>query len=559
LKNYRKQNEKLREDCLSNSAKVQEHLASVRISEKNSEEYRRNYEREKEKINKSRNDVDELRSERLNLIRERDEKEMKLSLSDEKLTNSETKARALELDLRKALQNEEQTRSSSDLNVINAERKVSAIELDLDNVRVKNDDLQLELKKVRGELDAVRKQDISQTKKIAQLEAQVSAEHETRGSLSLREQSWMNERMEFKEEIQKYRLDAAEKKRQLEQKESWHKDQSVDTSQKIKLLETDLQAKLEDAERYKQINDKQHRALISQEEKGFAAAEENTLLKRELERLRMESNTVSSSTNDQLINLRNEIETLKAKLKVEIEARKAAQRLAKELQIKLDKLRLKGAKKGKTDGREIEEIQKRYQEEARKELEEKLSQVSQFLAKQSDAHDRLERLRSENLQNDKHNSYRKITELEAELSAIKNNRGHLGTNDLQNDQKYQKLYRDECRARERSDNNSRRVEKKLMEIQDRLETERRSRISTGSGYLTGSGMLGQSYSGFQNSRNLQNFQNQRLNTTYPIPESNIRRSSPDVAQSSGMYSRMMDVVERAQLEPTQRASPLQRI
>ena len=90
---------------------------------------------------------------------------------------------------------------------------------------------------------------------------------------------------------------------------------------------------------------------------GFAAAEENTLLKRELERLRMESNTVSSSTNDQLINLRNEIETLKAKLKVEIEARKAAQRLAKELQIKLDKLRLKGAKKGKTDGREIEEIQ----------------------------------------------------------------------------------------------------------------------------------------------------------------------------------------------------------
>jgi len=93
-------------------------------------------------------------------------------------------------------------------------------------------------------------------------------EHETRGSLSLREQSWMNERMEFKEEIQKFRLDAAEKKRQLEQKESWHKDQSVDTSQKIKLLETDLQAKLEDAERYKQINDKQHRALISQEEKG---------------------------------------------------------------------------------------------------------------------------------------------------------------------------------------------------------------------------------------------------------------------------------------------------
>lgn len=81
------------------------------------------------------------------------------------------------------------------------------------------------------------------------------------------------------------------------------------------------------------------------------------MLKRELERVKLETNTVSSSTNDQLINLRNEIEILKAKLKVEIEARKAAQRLAKELQMKLDKLRLKGAKRGKTDGKEIEEIQ----------------------------------------------------------------------------------------------------------------------------------------------------------------------------------------------------------
>ena len=94
-------------------------------------------------------------------------------------------------------------------------------------------------------------------------------------------------------------------------------------------------------------------------------------------------------------------------------------------------------------------------------MEEKLSQVSQFLAKQSEAHDRLERLRSENLQNEKHHSYRKITELEAELGAIKNRGGHIGSNDM-HDEKYQKLYREECRARERADNNSRRTEKKLM-------------------------------------------------------------------------------------------------
>ena len=90
---------------------------------------------------------------------------------------------------------------------------------------------------------------------------------------------------------------------------------------------------------------------------GHATYEENNLLKRELERLKIESNTINSSTNDQLIKLRNEIEELKIKLKLETDARKAAQKLAKELQLKNDKLRLRGAKKGKFDGKELEEIQ----------------------------------------------------------------------------------------------------------------------------------------------------------------------------------------------------------
>ena len=94
---------------------------------------------------------------------------------------------------------------------------------------------------------------------------------------------------------------------------------------------------------------------------GHATYEENNLLKRELERLKIESSTINSSTNDQLIKLRNEIEELKIKLKLETDARKAAQKLAKELQLKNDKLRLRGAKKGKFDGKELEEIQVRYQ------------------------------------------------------------------------------------------------------------------------------------------------------------------------------------------------------
>ena len=97
-------------------------------------------------------------------------------------------------------------------------------------------------------------------------------EHETRGSLSLREQAWMNERMELKEEIQKFRLEASEQKRSLEQRTSWHNEQTHDQQSRFKLLETDLQAKQDDVERYKTINDKQHRSLIAQEEKGKKSA-----------------------------------------------------------------------------------------------------------------------------------------------------------------------------------------------------------------------------------------------------------------------------------------------
>ena len=100
---------------------------------------------------------------------------------------------------------------------------------------------------------------------------------------------------------------------------------------------------------------------MSLENLGHATYEENNLLKRELERLKIESSTINSSTNDQLINLRNEIEELKVKLKIETDARKAAQKLAKELQLKNDKLRLRGAKKGKFDGKELEEIQVRVE------------------------------------------------------------------------------------------------------------------------------------------------------------------------------------------------------
>ena len=41
-----------------------DHIQSVRIAEQNSEDYRRNFEREKDKMDQIRNELDELRSER---------------------------------------------------------------------------------------------------------------------------------------------------------------------------------------------------------------------------------------------------------------------------------------------------------------------------------------------------------------------------------------------------------------------------------------------------------------------------------------------------------------
>ena len=125
-------------------------------------------------------------------------------------------------------------------------------------------------------------------------------------------------------------------------------------------------------------------------------------------------------------------------------------------------------------------IQKRYHNEARKELEEKLAQVSQFLAQQNAQNERLEQIRSENLQNEKHTSFKvqlyfygnsivccklnifqRIADLEAELNQYKThgNRDSILSTD---DARYQKLYREEVRARERSDSQFKRMEKKFL-------------------------------------------------------------------------------------------------
>ena len=73
----------------------------------------------------------------------------------------------------------------------------------------------------------------------------------------------------------------------------------------------------------------------------------------------------------------------------------------KDLQSRYERLRAKNAKRGKLDGTEIEDIQAKYHQEARKELESKLAQVSEFLAQQSIQSEKLEQLRAENSMHEK--------------------------------------------------------------------------------------------------------------------------------------------------------------
>lgn len=124
----------------------------------------------------------------------------------------------------------------------------------------------------------------------------------------------------------------------------------------------------------------------------------------------MESGTITIATNDQLSHLRLEIEGLKLKLRNEENARRKTQKELREALARLERARAK--KRGnKLETNEIEDIQAKYHQEARKELEGKLAQVSEFLAQQSLQTEKLEQMRAENSMHEKQLSARRIADL----------------------------------------------------------------------------------------------------------------------------------------------------
>ena len=91
---------------------------------------------------------------------------------------------------------------------------------------------------------------------------------------------------------------------------------------------------------------------------GLATIEENILLKKEVDRLKVEGTTISTATSDQLSQLRLEIEALKLKLRNEENVRRQAQKSLKDLQARYERLRNKQqSRKDKLDGSDLEDIQ----------------------------------------------------------------------------------------------------------------------------------------------------------------------------------------------------------
>ena len=72
------ENEKLRNEVLAANMKIQEHLGSVRVAETNNEHFRKSYEKEKERSEKLRSDLDETKLERNELIRDKEDAQVNL-------------------------------------------------------------------------------------------------------------------------------------------------------------------------------------------------------------------------------------------------------------------------------------------------------------------------------------------------------------------------------------------------------------------------------------------------------------------------------------------------
>jgi len=389
---------------------------------------------------------------------------------------------------------------------------------------------------------------MTQARKLAQLEAQVNSDSAVRDSLSFREQTWQDERGELRDEITHLRHEVSAIKASKDDGDRRNRDLIEDLKLEKANLENRCRAKGDDLERAKELADKHHRATISAEEKGLATIEENVLLKKEVDRIKVESGTITVATNDQLSQLRLEVEGLKLKLRNEENTRRKTQKELREALARLERARNK--KRGaKLDGTEIEDIQARYHQEARKELEGKLAQVSEFLAQQSLQTEKLEQMRAENSMHEKQLSARRIADLEARLGA---NQVLVETGDQQSgESRYRKLYRDECRARERAESQMRRQEQTAQDLQHRVDRERATRLQyQPMGYATyGASSLYSPIKTLPQSLHHSTNQNPQLTST--------RRNSGTMA--NGVYSRMNDVVTRAAAEPISRASPLQRI
>ena len=125
-------------------------------------------------------------------------------------------------------------------------RQLSSIRVESEHNKERYESQIAESQKLKSELDRSKESEMSLTRKVAQLEAQVNSDASVRDSLSFREQSWQDERSELREEITSLRQEISSVKATKDDSDRRARDTIEDLKLNQANLENRIRAKSDD-------------------------------------------------------------------------------------------------------------------------------------------------------------------------------------------------------------------------------------------------------------------------------------------------------------------------
>ena len=125
-------------------------------------------------------------------------------------------------------------------------RQLSSIRVENEHNKERYESQIGETQKLKTDLDRSKDAEMSLTRKVAQLEAQVNSDASVRDSLSFREQSWQDERSELREEITSLRQEISSVKATKDDSDRRARDMIEDLKLNQANLENRIRAKSDD-------------------------------------------------------------------------------------------------------------------------------------------------------------------------------------------------------------------------------------------------------------------------------------------------------------------------